>query len=256
MSDLVFVPHAAPLVAGQLIGRRKRFFADVLLASGERVVAHCVNTGRMEGLLVPGRRVLLSPARPGRKLAYTWELLELDSGWLGVNTIMANRLVRAVLEARVLRGFRRFSELSAEYPYGEASRVDFRLASKSREHFIEVKNCHLVYPDRVAYFPDAESERALRHLEELTRVVKSGRAASVLFTVQRTDARRVRPSDVHDPRFAAAARRAGRAGVAFRALEIRPTPLGYRVLGELPVDLAPYDLTPVHRYREALAQTP
>ncbi|MBI3203464.1 MAG: DNA/RNA nuclease SfsA [Myxococcales bacterium] len=256
MSDLAFVPHAAPLLSGVLLGRRKRFFADVRLESGESVVAHCVNTGRMEGLLTPGRRVFVSRARPGRKLAYTWELLELDTGLVGVNTIMANRLVRAVLEARVLRGLRRFSELSAEYPYGERSRVDFRLATPRREHFIEVKNCHLVYPDGAAYFPDAPSERAVRHLEELTRVVESGRSASVLFTVQRTDARRVRPSDVHDPTFAAAARLAARAGVGFRALAIRPTELGYRVLAELPVDLAPYDVAPVRRFRDALTAAP
>ncbi|MBK7586734.1 MAG: DNA/RNA nuclease SfsA [Myxococcales bacterium] len=250
MKPLVFVPHPTPLSAGRLLGRRKRFFADVRLDDGSEVVAHCVNTGKMEGLLVAGRRVYLSPARPGRKLAYTWELLELESGLLGVNTIMANRLVRATLEAKVLRGLRRFSELRSEYPYGDRSRVDFWLGSPRRQHFVEVKNCHLVYPDRRAYFPDARSERGTRHLGELTKLAREGHAATVIFIVQRSGALSVRPSDLHDPELASAARCAAKAGVRFRALAIRPTLAGYAVLGELPVDLAPYDLTPLRAFRD------
>jgi sugar fermentation stimulation protein A len=249
---LAFVPHPTPLLPGEFLGRRKRFFADVRLADSREVVAHCVNTGRMEGLLVPGRRVFVSPARPGRKLAYTWELLELDTGLIGVNTLMANRLVRAVLEARTLPGLRRFTEVRPEYAYGHGSRVDFRLTTKTREHLVEVKNCHLVYPDGIAYFPDAESERATRHLHELTAVTRGGGAATVIFTVQRAGARAVRPSDAHDPTFARAARRASQAGVRFRALEIRPTPEGYAVERELPVLLEPYELSPVLGFREAL----
>lgn len=253
MSPLAFVPHATPLVAGRLLGRRQRFFADVRLDDGREVVAHCVNTGRMEGLLEAGRRVYLSPARPERKLAYTWELLELDGTLLGVNTIMANRLVGAVLEAKVLPGLRRYSELRREYPYAERSRVDFHLSSNSRQHFVEVKNCHLIYPDGFGYFPDAPSERGRRHLDELASLAREGHSASVIFTVQRTGARGVRPSDLHDPSLARAARRAARAGVRFRALEIEPTLLGYRVERELPVDLRPYDaalLAPLAGARE------
>jgi len=249
---MLFVPHATPLVGGVLLGRRKRFFADVRLDDGRSVVAHCVNTGRMEGLVVSGRRVLLSPARPGRKLAYTWELLELDGAWVGVNTIWANRLVEAVLERRLLPGLRRFTELQREYPFAKSSRVDFHLASKSREHFVEVKNCHLVYADGFGYFPDAVSERAAHHLGALAALARRGTGATVIFTVQRRGARGVRPSDLHDPELGRAARRAAAAGVRFRALEIHPTEQGYRVVRELPVDLAPYDQGPVRALREAL----
>ena len=254
MKPLAWVPHPVPLIEGELIGRRKRFFADVRLDDGREVVAHCVNTGRMEGLVVAGRRVFLSPARPDRKLAYTWELIQEGGQLVGVNTLMANRLVGAVLEQRALSGLRRYTELRSEYPYAVRSRVDFHLASKTREHFVEVKNCHLVYPDGFAYFPDAESERGQRHLAELSELCRRGRAATVIFTVQRTDARGVRPSDVHDPELARAARHAARAGVRFRALQVRPTREGYSIERELPVDLEPYDLGSVRAFKDELAE--
>lgn len=244
---LAVVPHGSALVEGRLLGRRKRFFADVELANGRKVVAHCVNTGRMEGLLELGSRVFLSRARPGRKLAYTWELSELDGVLIGVNTLMANRLVEAVLRAKRWPGFRRYRELRREKPFGEASRVDFWVASGEREHFLEVKNCHLVYADGFGYFPDAPSEPATRHLDELSSVVRHGQRSSVVFTVQRPDVRGVRPSDFHDPTFSQAARAAARNGVRFRALRIEPTLDGYVVSDEIPVDLHPYDLGCVTR---------
>jgi sugar fermentation stimulation protein A len=242
VSPLLVVPHETPLVRGRFLGRRKRFFADVRLDDRREVVAHCVNTGRMEGMLRPGARVWLSPAPEGRarKLAFTWELVELDGTLLGANTSMANRLVRALLVARRLAGFRRYSELRPEYRYGERSRVDFWVRSGTRQHFVEVKNCHLVHPDGVGYFPDAPSERAVRHLRELALEVARGHQATVVFSVLRRGARRVRPSDFHDPTFASAAREAARAGVRFRALEIRPTLRDYVIERELPVDLRPY----------------
>lgn len=248
LKPLLFVPHPTPLLEGVLLGRRKRFFADVRLCDGSEVVAHCVNTGRMEGLIAAGRRVWLSRARPDRTLAYTWELCELDGTLVGVNTLMANRLVGAALEHKALPGLRRFAELRREYPYAQRSRVDFHLASKSRQHFVEVKNCHLVYPDGFAYFPDAESERARKHLGELASLARRGSGATVIFTVQRVGARAVRPSEIHDPEFARAARDAARAGVRFRALQIRPTPEGYLIERELPVDLAAYDPASVRAF--------
>jgi sugar fermentation stimulation protein A len=252
---LYFHPHATPLIEGRLLGRRKRFFADVELRDGKRVVAHCVNTGKMEGMLRVGARVWLSSAPPGskRKLAYTWEMVELEGRLVGANTLMANRIVRGLLEARALRGLRRYSELKPEHPYAERSRVDFWLRIGELEHFVEVKNCHLVYPDGRAYFPDARSERGERHLSELAVIAERGQRATVLFVVQRSGARAVRPSDLHDPDLARAARAAARRGVRFRAIAAVPTLEGYRVERELPVDLAEYSLDRLRPYRDTAA---
>ncbi len=249
VAALAVIRHPRPLIAGTLVRRYKRFLSDVRLGDGRVVTAHCVNPGAMEGLVRPGARVWLSEpdAASKRKLRFTWELIELDGVVIGANTLVANRIVRALLETQP-RGFAH-DELRAEYPYGERSRVDFWLRQGRREHFVEVKNCHLVYPDGRGYFPDSRSERAVRHLGELVEVIRAGQRATVMFTVQRGDVRAVRPSDVHDPAFAEAARRAADAGVRFRAVRIVPSLKGYSVEANIPVELGRYATRRVERWR-------
>ncbi|MCU0657296.1 MAG: DNA/RNA nuclease SfsA [Polyangiaceae bacterium] len=245
------LPWPAPLVEGTLLRRYHRFLTDVRLLSGELVRAHCVNTGVMEGLVRPGARVWLCPAlTPGRKLPFTWVSMELPDGIrVGVDTSLPNRLVGAMLEARRLPGFERHRGFAAEVSYGEGSRVDFSVKMARGPRLLEVKNCHLVYPDGGAYFPDSVSARGARHLRELAAVARAGGKASVVFIVQRHDARFVRPSDVHDPTFAAEARLAADAGVTFSALRLRPDPEGVSVLDPVPVDLAPFPTDEPHRWR-------
>jgi len=251
---LLRVPQPGPLLPGTLVSRYDRFLADVRLGDGRVVPVHCVNPGRMEGLVRPGARVWISRAPPGRprRLAYTWELVEDGAGQLvGANTTVPNRLGRALLEARLLRGLGRWEELAAERATGGGSRVDFWLRRGQQETWVEVKNCHLVYPDGRGYFPDSVSVRATRHLAELTELVAAGHRSVVLFTVQRPDARAVRPSDAHDPTFAQAVRRAARAGVRFRAVRVRPTTAAYEILGTIPVDLRPYGVARRRAWRAA-----
>lgn len=246
---LVSVPHPTPLLEGRLIDRYERFIAAIELASGERVRAHCVNPGRMEGQVRPGVRAWVSavPADSKRKLRYTWELVEEDGQIVGANTVAPNRIVGELLAARVLPGLRRFRSLQREVVHA-GSRVDFVLDG-ARPHYVEVKNAHLVYPDGRGYFPDSVSARAAQHLESLIFAVEDGAAATVLFTIQRPDVRAIRPSDLHDPTFAAAARTAGRAGVRFRAVTIRPTLRAYEVVREIPVDLREYETDEHQRWR-------
>ncbi|MGD8663013.1 MAG: DNA/RNA nuclease SfsA, partial [Desulfobacterales bacterium] len=83
-----------PLIPGILIKRYKRFLADVKLNDGKIVTAHCPNTGSMKGCCEPGRPVYLSfHDNPKRKLKYTWELIEMPTSMVGVNTLIPNRLV-------------------------------------------------------------------------------------------------------------------------------------------------------------------
>ncbi|MEO0324698.1 MAG: DNA/RNA nuclease SfsA [Myxococcota bacterium] len=260
---LAFVPHPAPLVPGRLVDRYDRFIAAVRLRGGRTVRAHCVNPGRMEGLVRPGARVWLLPAPTGskRKLAYTWELVA-DAEVLGpragreaivgANTVVPNRLVAALLAGRRWPGFRRYRGVRSEVRYGERSRVDFVVDRASGPHFLEVKNCHLVYPDGRAYFPDSVSVRASGHLAELASLARQGLRATVVFTLQRPEpVRAVRPSALHDPAFADAARAAGDAGVRFRAVQVLADARGYTLTRELPVDLKPYDLAPLAVHRAA-----
>jgi sugar fermentation stimulation protein A len=200
----------------------------------------------MEGMVVPGARVWISDSHnPARKVRFTWELIELDGRLMGANTALPNRLARAVLEARVLPGLSDFEELRAEVPFGRGHRVDFVLTTGDVRHHLEVKNCHLVYPDGYGYFPDSSSERASAHVNALARLVAKGVPATVLFTVQRADAVGLRPSALHDPPFARAVRAAARAGVSFRCVQLEPTLEGFYFRGELPVDVGLYDSGPL-----------
>ncbi|MEL6543627.1 MAG: DNA/RNA nuclease SfsA [Myxococcota bacterium] len=248
----MLVPHPASLLEGRFRARFDRFIAEIDL--GERIVdAHCVNPGKMEGLIVPGSRVWLSEAAPEskRKLRYTLELMEVDGVMVGANTNAPNRIAYALIASRCLPGFKRYRALEREVRYGEKSRIDLRLDLGSCHHYIEVKNCHLVYSDRCAYFPDSVSARAAGHLEELARQRKLGDKASVLFVVQRVDAERIRPSDLHDPAFALAAREAAGAGVNFRAVVVEPSIEGYRLVGEILVDLRAYPVEKLEAERDA-----
>jgi sugar fermentation stimulation protein A len=232
------------------VRRRDRFLADVTLASGEPVVAHCVNPGAMEGVVRAGARVWLTPDdNPARKLKFTWSIVEEDGVLVGADTSLPNRLVRALLDARWLRGLAGYTALAQEFVHAPGSRVDFRLTTRRGPHDVEVKNCHLRYPDGYGYFPDSVSERATKHLQVLAKEVRAGGRATVLFVVQRPDVIGVRPSDVHDPDFAQAARRAAAAGVRFRAVRAHATVEAVTVLGEVPVDLAPYDLEAPRTWR-------
>ncbi len=245
-------PHPAPLIEGELLERWDRFIAEVALPGGRVVRAHCVNPGRMEGLLVRGSRVWLTPAPEGskRKLRYTWTLMEHAGAIVGVDTTAPNRIVQSALEARAIPGLRRYRSLAREVKQADGSRVDFVLEGR-RSHRVEVKNCHLVYPDGYAYFPDTVSERATRHVDHLADAVRAGEKATVLFVVQRPEAiRAVRPSMLHDPELADACRRAAEAGVRFQAVQVRPTLESYEIRGTLPVDLKPYDPAPQIPWRQ------
>ena len=252
------IPHERPLLPCRFLARYDRFIASVEL-DGEVVDAHCVNPGRMEGLVHPGARAWVSavPPESKRKLRYTLELLEIDGRYVGANTVVPNRLAEILVREGAVPGLRRFRSLQREVRYGENSRIDLLLEQGSRRHpvrhYVEVKNCHLVYPDGGAYFPDSVSVRAAGHLRELAAVVAAGDKATVLFTVQREDARFLRPSRLHDPAFADAATEAAAAGVRFRAVTIAPRPDGFHYLGALPVRLGPYATAPLEPFREALA---
>jgi len=235
------------------VQRYDRFVADVEFDNGTIVRSHCVNPGRMEGLVRPGARAWVSPAPEGskRKLRWTLELLELDSRTIGANTQMPNRIAEFLIRERQIPGLKRWQSLEREVRYGEHSRIDLLLRGVT-DHLVEVKNCHLVYPDQRAYFPDSVSDRATRHLQELAREVRTGKRATVLFILQRTDGIALRPSRVHDPAFADAATQAAKAGVRFLAARVDPRPEGFLFAGTLPVDLTDYDLAKVQGYRAQL----
>ena len=228
-----------PLLPGRLRRRYKRFLADVVLDDGREVTAHCPNTGAMLGCDRPGARVWLSPAgRPGRKLAWTWELVEAAPRVIvGIHTGRTNDLVAEALRAGSIPRLDRYPVVRREVPV-EAGRVDFILqAPRRKDCVMEVKNVTAAVREGIALFPDAVSVRATRHLRFLATQAALGRRAVLFCCVQRSDVREVRPADHIDPAYGRALRQARAAGVELMAWGCRVTPRAVEIRHPLRVRL-------------------
>ena len=202
----------SPLVPGVLIRRYKRFLADIRLADGRVVTAHCPNSGSMKGCDVPGREVFLSIAEnPRRKTRYTWELIQLPSTWVGINTLTANRLVAEAAHRQSIPELEPFDKLFREVAL-EHSRIDFCLVQGDMSLFVEVKNVTLV-EDGAALFPDAPTVRGRKHLQALIAAINRGHRSAMFYVVQREDAECFAPASHIDPAYAQALHLARQAGV-------------------------------------------
>lgn len=235
------MPFPHPLTEGRLLRRYQRFLADVRLADGSVVTAHCPNTGSMLGCKSENARVWLSEsADPRRRCRYTWELVETESGaMVAVNTARTNRFVRAAVEGGLIAELTGYPSIRPEVVYGEErSRVDFLLEDgNGRRCFVEVKNVTAVAGEagEAAIFPDAVSARGARHLRELMRMAAAGHRAVIFFCVARRDVREMRPADAIDPAYGLALRKAMGAGVEALAYVWRITPDGVMVERRVPV---------------------
>jgi sugar fermentation stimulation protein A len=232
----VFLPFPEPKLFATFLGRRQRFFADMEMPDGTRIVAHCPNTGSMKACLYPGRRALLWDSQnPKRKLRYTWKAIEAPGAWVGVDTLLPNRLVEAAIRAGAIPGLKGFDTVQREKRLGEHSRVDLLLEASAGLCYVEVKNVTLV-EDGVARFPDAVTARGLKHLEELTLRVEEGDRAAMVYVIQRADGNRFAPAEDIDPAYAAGLGRAVAAGVEVYVLGTRVSPEGVEARGLLPVE--------------------
>ncbi len=215
----------APLVPATLVRRYKRFLADVVLAAGETVTVHCANPGSMIGLNAPGARVWLSKSNnPSRKLAHSWELIEIDLGGgaelVGINTAHPNALAAEAIAAGLIPKLAGYASIRREVNYGRNSRVDFLLEDPSRPPcYVEIKNVHLMRRPALAEFPDAVTKRGTKHLGELAEMVAAGNRAMMLFLIQIGSARAFKLARDIDPGYGKAfdvARGAGVEAIAYR----------------------------------------
>ncbi len=204
-----------PLKRGQLVQRYKRFLADIVLDDGSEITAHCPNPGAMLGLNMPGLPVWVSDSPdPKRKLAHTLELVEVDGGLVGINTMHPNRLVAEALANDAIPELTGYATHRREVKYGQASRVDFLLEAPDRPRcWLEIKNCHLRRTGSLAEFPDCVAARSTKHLRELEAMVAEGDRAVALFVVQRTDCDAFSACHDLDPAFARGLEGAANAGV-------------------------------------------
>ena len=169
----------SPLLRGTLIRRYKRFFADILLDSGEEITAHCPNTGAMTGCAQPGFTAYVSPANnPKRKLKFTWELaVTPEKQWIGINTQHANTLAQEAIEQRVHPLFEDLQDIRREVtsPDGQ-SRFDFCLTQRDGSLcYLEVKSVTLAEGNQ-GYFPDAVTSRGTKHVQGLAELARAGKS--------------------------------------------------------------------------------
>ncbi len=235
----------AGLVPGRILQRYKRFLADVELADGSVVTAHCTNTGTMATCWEAGDRVLLErAANPDRKLAFTWLACERGATWIGVETGMPNRVMAEAARRDAVPGLPGLREVRTEVRYGhENSRIDvLALDAQGRQVFIEVKNTTLK-DGPIIRFPDAVSARGAKHLRELAAMVEAGHRAAIVFFIHRGDGEAFDAARAVDPAYAAELDRAAKAGVLIlpipAALDAREASdgtwsLGWSLAGLLP----------------------
>lgn len=223
------------VVAGHFLARPNRFIAYVEVG-GEEIVAHVKNTGRCRELLVPGARVYLQdwgPDHTGRKTRY--DVVAVEKGALLVN--MDSQAPNKVFAEWAQSG--RFVEgltlLRPEVKWGN-SRFDFSWEAGERRGFAEVKGVTLEENGH-ARFPDAPTQRGVKHLEELIVAKQEGYDTAVCFVLQMEGMRCFSPNDATHPAFGDALRRAARAGVRLLAVECHVTPETLDITKEVPIIL-------------------
>jgi len=216
-----FITHTAamkfqsPLIEGRLIQRYKRFFADIELADGQVITAHCANTGSMAGLKDPGNRSWVTHVgNPKRKLQYDWHIVEAGDAMVGIHTGWPNKIVEEALVAKSIPELDDYESLRREVKYGENSRIDFLLENPGRRPcYVEVKSITFSRQSGLAEFPDAKTARGTKHLVELERMVKSGARAVMLYVIQREDCDRFTIAGDIDPEYAQTLKVAKSSGV-------------------------------------------
>lgn len=226
------------LVSGTLIRRYKRFLADVELENGDVVTAHCPNTGAMTACSEPGRTVYLSVHdHPKRKLKFTWELIDMPTSLVGVNTQIPNRLVHQAIQSGGIEPFAAYDEIRQEVRVGKHHRLDLMISKNGREPcYIEVKNCSLV-EEGIARFPDAVTVRGRAHLSELQRLASEGFRTVIFFLINRMDAKIFMPADHIDPAYGRELRKAVSNGIEMMVYDVCVDLKSVRVRGPVPFRL-------------------
>ena len=201
--------HYQNTVPATFVRRVNRFVAEVRIdGTTERV--HVKNTGRLRELLVPDAEVTLQKAYgPNRKTAYDLiSVYKPGLGWVNIDSLVPNELMK-----RYLAGLQ-YDVVKPEYTYGD-SRFDFYMERGGEKYLTEVKGCTLAadLERRIGLFPDAPTERGVKHLEELAAASRKGYHCEIAFVIQMNGIHMVLPNNETQPEFGQALERAVKAGV-------------------------------------------
>lgn len=210
--------HYYNMIPGIFIARPNRFIAHVEIR-GREEVCHVKNTGRCRELLTPGAAVWCQEwNNPARKTKFDLIIVQKGDRLINMDSQAPNAVAKEWLEAG---GLGEISELKGEYTHCD-SRFDFSFLKDGRRCFLEVKGVTLEN-DGVCAFPDAPTERGVKHLRGLQRAAEDGFGAYVLFVIQMSDVKYLHPNDATDPAFGVALREAAAAGVQVLAMDCAVT---------------------------------
>lgn len=194
------------IIRGTFHSRPNRFIANVYI-DGVLETVHVKNTGRCKELLLPGAEAILEVSdNPARKTKY--DLIAVYKEGLGLVNIDSQLCNKVVGEWLATQGY---DFIKPEYTYG-SSRVDFYMEKNGEKYLMEVKGCTLEI-DGIGYFPDAPTERGVKHLRELTTAVEHGFHCSVAFVIPMEGITEVRANVATHPAFGDALEEAKKAGV-------------------------------------------
>ena len=211
--------HYANMRPGKFLARPNRFIAHVEI-DGIAQVCHVKNTGRCKELLIPGCTVWCQESdKPERKTKFDLIAVQKGDRLINMDSQAPNAAAKEWLSHG---GLGAIENLRGEVFQGD-SRFDFAFCKDGIQCFLEVKGVTLE-TDGVCAFPDAPTERGVKHLESLTQLCKAGFGAYVLFVIQMKDVCYLHPNYVTDPAFAKALKEAAAAGVKVLAVDCAVTP--------------------------------
>ncbi len=232
------------IIKGTFINRPNRFVAEVLI-DGAKTYAHVKNTGRCRELLVEGATVYLEDFSHNMgKRKYEYSLIgvekQIQNGKIMINmdSQAPNKVVKEAFEANIitLPNFGKINYIRPEFVLGN-SRLDFFITDvDGNEGYVEVKGVTLEN-NGVASFPDAPTERGIKHINELCNIVKSGKNAYIIFVIQMGGVNLFTPNKERHAAFAAALCKAKKCGVHIIAYECRVTCDSLSISCEIPIDL-------------------
>ena len=222
------------IMAGKFLARPNRFIAHVEIAGREEIV-HVKNTGRCKELLLPGATVYVQHFPEGkRKTRYDLIAVEKQNLLINMDSQAPNKVVQEWLMEQ--EPFGKITYLKPECKHGD-SRFDFYLETEAKKMFIEVKGVTLEEKG-VVMFPDAPTERGVKHVQELCHCLEQGYEAAIVFVVQMSGMRYFTPNRRTHAAFAEALERAEACGVRLLALTCAVTPDSLTINGEIPIHLA------------------
>lgn len=219
------------IVEGRFVSRPNRFVAHVDIG-GKTEVCHVKNTGRCRELLTEGAQVWLEKAEPSAKRKTLYDLVAVRKGDRLINmdsgapNAAAGEFLPTVFPNSIIR---------AEYSYGN-SRFDFYIERDGRKILLEVKGVTLE-EDGIVRFPDAPTERGVKHINELSRCLDEGFETYLLFVIQMADVRYFTPNDVTHPEFGQALRRAAERGLRLMAYDCEVTPDSMKIRNKVEIKL-------------------